>query len=87
MRIRSLQPTRGVGGWSRIAPTQIGGIGGSSGGYRVSMMCVLDGKGDPDDHDPINRVSSKLQSVVALYTAAEGQFTEAALKNVAYPSS
>jgi acetyl esterase/lipase len=57
----------------RIDPTQIGGIGGSSGGYLVSMMGVLDGKGDPDDHDPVNRVSSKLQSIVALYT--EGDLT------------
>ena len=54
-----------------IAPTQIGGFGASSGGYLVSMMGVLDGKGDPDDHDPVNRVSSKLQSVVALYTAGD----------------
>ena len=55
----------------KIDPTQIGGIGGSSGGYLVSMMGVLDGKGDPDDHDPVNRVSSKLQSIVALYTEAD----------------
>jgi acetyl esterase/lipase len=55
----------------RIAPTQIGGVGASSGGYLVSMMGVLDGKGDPDDLDPVNRVSSKLQSVVALYTAGD----------------
>jgi acetyl esterase/lipase len=55
----------------RIAPTQIGGFGASSGGYLVSMMGVLDGKGDPDDHDPVNRVSAKLQSVVALYTEAD----------------
>ena len=52
----------------RIAPAHIGGFGASSGGYLVSMAGVLDGKGDPDDHDPVNRVSSKVQSVVALYT-------------------
>jgi acetyl esterase/lipase len=55
----------------KIDPAQIGGIGASSGGYLVSMMGVLDGKGDPDDHDPVNRVSSKLQSIVAMYTAAD----------------
>jgi acetyl esterase/lipase len=57
----------------KIDPTQIGGIGASSGGVLVSMMGALDGKGDPDDHDPVNRVSSKLQSIVALYT--EGDLT------------
>jgi hypothetical protein len=31
------------------------------------MLGVLDGKGDPTDPDPINRVSAKVQTVVALY--------------------
>ena len=43
----------------------IGAIGGSSGGHLVSMLGVLDGGGDPDDESPINRLSAKVQCVVA----------------------
>jgi len=68
---RAVRFVRANAAMFRINPTQIGGFGASSGGYLVSMMGVLDGKGDPDDHDPINRVSSKLQSIVALYTAGD----------------
>jgi fermentation-respiration switch protein FrsA (DUF1100 family) len=31
----------------------------------VSMLGVLDGHGNPEDADPVNRVSAKVQSVVA----------------------
>jgi acetyl esterase/lipase len=55
----------------KIAPDKIGGFGGSSVGYLVSMLGVLDEKGDPKDHDRINRVSSKVQSVVALYASLD----------------
>jgi acetyl esterase/lipase len=48
-----------------IDPNRIGAVGGSSGGHLVSMLAVLDGSGDPDDPDPINRVSAKVQTVVA----------------------
>jgi acetyl esterase/lipase len=48
-----------------IDPNRIGAVGGSSGGHLVSMLAVLDGIGDPDDPDPINRVSAKVQTVVA----------------------
>ena len=48
-----------------IKPDRIGGVGGSSGGHLVSMLGTLDGKGDPEDPDPINRESSRLQCVVA----------------------
>ena len=48
-----------------INPDRIGGVGYSSGGHLVSMLGVLDGKGDVADSDPINRHSAKLQSVVA----------------------
>lgn len=44
---------------------RIGAIGGSSGGHLVSMLGVLDGSGDPDDESPINRLSAKVQCVVA----------------------
>lgn len=48
-----------------IDPGSIGAIGGSSGGHLVSMLGVLDGHGDPEDSSPINRLSAKVQCVVA----------------------
>jgi acetyl esterase/lipase len=48
-----------------IDPDRIGAVGGSSGGMLVSLLGVLDGKGDPDDPDAINGVSAKVQVVVA----------------------
>ena len=48
-----------------IQPGQIGAAGGSSGGYLVDMLGVLDAKGDPDDPDPVNRESAKVQCVVS----------------------
>ena len=50
-----------------IDPDHIGAAGGSSGGHLVSMLGTLDGEGDPEDLDPVNRLSSKVQAVVALY--------------------
>ena len=50
-----------------IQPNSIGALGFSSGGHLASMLGVLDGAGDPDDVDPINRLSSKVQAVVAVY--------------------
>ncbi len=48
-----------------IDPNQIGGVGGSSGGHLISLLGVLDGGGDPDAPDPVERQSAKLQAVVA----------------------
>jgi acetyl esterase/lipase len=48
-----------------IDPDRIGAIGGSSGGHLSVMLGVLDGRGDPDDPDPVNRVGAKVQTVVA----------------------
>jgi acetyl esterase/lipase len=48
-----------------IDPARIGGFGGSSGGHLVSMLGTLDGAGDAEDQDPVNRQSSRLQCVVA----------------------
>jgi acetyl esterase/lipase len=47
-----------------IDPERIGAVGGSAGGHLVSLLGTLDGQGDPDDADPINRVSAKVQTVV-----------------------
>ena len=43
---------------------RLGGTGASSGAHLVSMLGTLDGQGDPDDSDPVNHHSSKLQAVV-----------------------
>ncbi|MCC6393429.1 MAG: alpha/beta hydrolase [Bryobacterales bacterium] len=48
-----------------IRPDRIGAAGGSSGGHLVSMLGTLDGKGKPDDPDPVERESAKVQCVVA----------------------
>jgi acetyl esterase/lipase len=48
-----------------IDPARIGGSGGSSGAHLVSMLATMDGTGDPDDADAVNRESAKLQCVVA----------------------
>jgi acetyl esterase/lipase len=48
-----------------IDPDRLGGWGGSSGAHLVSMLATMDGKGQPDAADPVERESSKLQAVVA----------------------
>ena len=54
-----------------IDPDRIGAVGGSSGGHLVSMLGVLDGHGDSDDPDPVNRVRAKVQTVVARAAPAD----------------
>ena len=48
-----------------IDPDHLGGWGGSSGAHLISMLATMDGHGDPDDSDRVNRESAKLQAVVA----------------------
>jgi len=48
-----------------IRADRIGAAGGSSGGHLVSMLGTLDGKGNPDDPDPVERESAKVQCVAA----------------------
>jgi acetyl esterase/lipase len=48
-----------------INPERIGAIGGSSGGHLVSLLGVLDGRGDPQDESAVNRQSAGVQCVVA----------------------
>jgi acetyl esterase/lipase len=63
-----------------INPDRIGALGDSSGGHLVSMMGVLDGNGNPEDPSLINRESSKVQAVVAIFPATD--FIEAVNGNV-----
>jgi acetyl esterase/lipase len=48
-----------------IIRDRIGAAGVSSGGHLVALLGVLDGTGDAQDADPINRESAKVQCVVA----------------------
>jgi acetyl esterase/lipase len=54
-----------------IQADRIGAVGGSSGGHLVLMLGVMDGKGDPQDADPVNRESAKVQCVVARAAPAD----------------
>ena len=49
----------------RIDPDRIGAVGGSSGGHLVCMLGVLDGNETLEDDTPINRMSAKVQCVIA----------------------
>jgi acetyl esterase/lipase len=51
-----------------IRADRIGASGGSSGAHLASLLGVLDGVGDLDDPDPVNRESAKVQCVVARAT-------------------
>lgn len=48
-----------------VDPDRLGGWGGSSGGYLIAMLGSMDGDGDPNDPDSVNRESARLQAVVA----------------------
>ena len=48
-----------------IDPARIGGMGGSSGAHLVSLLATMDGRGEPEDPDAVNRESAKLQCIVA----------------------
>jgi acetyl esterase/lipase len=48
-----------------IRADRIGAIGGSSGGHLVSLLGLLDGSGQPDASDPVERESARVQCVVA----------------------
>ena len=54
-----------------IDPDRIGAIGGSSGGHLVSMLGVLPGEGDAQAESEIDRLSAKVQCVVARATPSD----------------
>ena len=66
-----------------VDPDQLGGWGHSSGGHLIAMLAVMDGDGDPDDPDPVNQASAKLQVVVA----QAGVFDFAVLFDNPWPAS
>jgi acetyl esterase/lipase len=46
---------------------RLGAWGSSSGGHLAALLGTLDGTGGPNDSDPVNRESAKVQAVVALF--------------------
>ena len=63
---------------------QIGAVGYSSGAHLVSLLGVVDGVGNREDPDPINRVSASVQCVVASATpTALGDYVDGDVDNVA----
>lgn len=50
---------------------RIGGVGGSSGGHLTLMLGLRSGPGDPDDPDPVNRESARLQTIVPWAPASD----------------
>lgn len=47
-----------------IDAARLGGVGGSSGGHLTLMLGLRETAPDPEDPDPVNRVSARLQTIV-----------------------
>jgi acetyl esterase/lipase len=54
-----------------INAERIGAVGYSSGAHLAALLGVLDGSGSAIDPDPVNRVSARVQSVVASATPTD----------------
>ena len=54
-----------------VTSDRIGAWGSSSGGHLAELLGTMDGKGDGSDSDPVNRLSAKVQAVVALFAPAD----------------
>jgi acetyl esterase/lipase len=54
-----------------IDARRLGAWGASSGGHLAALLGTLDGAGDPNDTDPVNRESAKVQAVVTLFPATD----------------
>lgn len=64
-----------------IATDRIGAWGSSSGGHIAELLGTMDGKGEASDSDPVNRLSAKVQTVVAVF--APSDFRSNVLRHVA----
>jgi len=54
-----------------VDPNRIGALGYSSGAYLAALLGVLDEPQEANDPDPVNRVSARVQCVVAAATPAD----------------
>jgi acetyl esterase/lipase len=68
---RAVRFVRFHGGEYAIDPQRIGALGYSSGAYLAALLGVLDTAEDADDPDPIERVSGRVQAVIAAATPAD----------------
>jgi acetyl esterase/lipase len=62
-----------------IEPGRLGGWGGSSGAYMVSMLGVIDGGGDAGSVDAVERQSSALARVVAFAAPTDMLVTQSTM--------
>jgi acetyl esterase/lipase len=68
---RAVRFIRHNAGAYAIDPRRLGAWGASSGGHLAGLLGTLDGAGDPNDLDPVNRQSAKVQAVVTLFPATD----------------
>jgi acetyl esterase/lipase len=54
-----------------ITSDRVGAWGSSSGGHLVELLGTMDGTGDPTDSDPVNRLTAKVQAVVAWFAPSD----------------
>lgn len=54
-----------------IDARRLGAWGASSGGHLATLLGTLDGTGDANDSDPVNRESAKVQTVAVLFPATD----------------
>jgi len=55
-------------------PNRIALVGGSAGGFLSNMVGLLNGAGDPNAADPVDRESARAQAVVSLYAQSSFEF-------------
>jgi acetyl esterase/lipase len=55
----------------RVDPNRLGGMGGSSGGHLMAMTGTLDDGAAPDDLDPVDRQSARVQALVLRAAATD----------------
>src|SRR5262247_2539518 len=68
---RAVRFIRHNAGAYAIDGRRLGAWGASSGGHLAALLGTLDGAGNPNDSDPVNRESAKVQTVVALFPATD----------------
>lgn len=68
---RAVRFIRRNAGAYAIDGRRLGAWGASSGGHLAALLGTLEGAGDPNDLDPVNRESAKVQAVVTLFPATD----------------
>ena len=68
---RAVRFIRHNAGAYAIDGRRLGAWGASSGGHLAALLGTLDGAGDANDSDPVNRETAKVQAVVTLFPATD----------------